>query len=83
MNWRVTGQAGDLGTTEIDRAEGEGKDVKPSPALVTYARTAADTLAQKLGGKDVSVEIHGHDSKGRGFTPGHVTVTVSRLDPKR
>lgn len=78
MNWRTDGD--DL---KVDTAEGE--EAEPDKALVAAARKAAATLAAKLAGsKDHHVEITGHETtSGRGFRPGHVTITVSRIGPKR
>jgi hypothetical protein len=86
MNWRLSATASDLTDTGlvVERAEGEDGKQKPDAKLVACARTAASTLAERLGGsKDHHVEITGHETRGRGFTPAHVTITVSRLDPKR
>ena len=76
MNWAI----GADGKLAVELAEGE--DAEPSKALVTKARRAAKSLAGELGG-EVHVELHGHETTaGRGFRPGHVTVTVSRANPK-
>lgn len=85
MNWRLAGHHKKVAAQdiEIDHAEDEdpGK-AKPTPGLVEAARTAADQLANELGG-NVHVEIHGHETtKGRGFRPGHVIITASKVDPK-
>jgi hypothetical protein len=77
MNWHIDSD----GELHLELAEKE----KAEPAdkqLVATAKRAATSIAKKLGGK-TSVEIHGHETtSGRGFRPGHVSVTVSKVDPK-
>jgi hypothetical protein len=85
MNWRIETTADSLKghKATVERAEHEPDSAKPDPKVVTAARSAAKSLAAKLGG-DVHVTIHGHETtEGEGFKPGYVTVTVSRLDPAR
>lgn len=76
MNWHVEGD-------ELRVEHAEGENTEPDKQLVTAARRAATSLAKKLGG-ECHVEVHGHETTvGKGFRPGHVTLSVSRLDPKR
>lgn len=83
MNWHIetTGDKLKEAKPDIQHGEHETATTKPKPKLLTAARNAADKLATELGG-DTLVTIDAHDTtEGEGFRPGHVTVTVSRVDP--
>lgn len=85
MNWRIEATVDELRTAELDAAHhsDDDPDAEPSKELLTAARQAARTLAKALDG-DVQVTIEGHETAhGKGFRPAHITVTTSRLDPKR
>lgn len=76
MNWHVDSE----GELTVELAEKE--EAEPDKQLVATAKRAATSIAKKLSG-DTYVGIHGHETtSGRGFRPGHVTLTVSKLDPK-
>jgi len=80
MNWRIekTVKAGKpLGKVDVATV-GEGT---PSGPLVAAGKKAAGSVAKALG-TDALVTIEGHESEGEGFQPGHVSITVSRVDPK-
>lgn len=79
MNWRIDTTSDKLAKAEPIVELAENEDAEPSKPLVNAARKAARELAAKQQGT-CSIEIHGHETtKGRGFRPGHVTVTVSKL----
>lgn len=86
MNWQLN-TADKLTDAELEVARGENDkpDIDPDPALVKAARKAAADIAGALGkSADHHIEVRGHETtRGRGFRPGHVTISVSRLDPKR
>lgn len=86
MNWHITSEAKKLKDAElvVEHGDQDNDKAEPDPKLVAAARKAAGAIASTLGSKDVHVEIHAHEAtKGRGFRPGHVVLTVSKLDPKR
>lgn len=86
MNWRIACEAKDLKDTEpvVEHGDQDNEKAEPDKALVDLAVKAAESIASKLDSKDVHVEINGHEAtKGRGFRPGHVAISVSKLDPKR
>lgn len=89
MNWRLECDAKDISKADItvDLAESEeAKKPKPQPNadLVKAVRSAGKEIADTLGSKDVHFEANVHETtEGRGFRPGHVSFTISKLDPKR
>lgn len=79
MNWRITTDSRHLANAEPEVELAEGEDAKPSQTLVNSARQAARDIASKLEGS-AHIEVHAHETtEGRGFRPGHVIVTVSKL----
>jgi hypothetical protein len=83
MNWQIESTADGLSSAFVDitRATDEDPETQPDSALLSYAKTAAGNLADKLGG-NVSVSILGHETTtGDGFRPAHVSITTSRLSP--
>lgn len=84
MNWSIEGTAADIENAAVEVTHGTNEDpeAQPTPTLVAEARDAAGTLAGLLGGA-VAVAILGHESTipdDNGFMPGHVRLTVSRLN---
>lgn len=89
MNWRIECDAKEISSAEIQvelSESEEGKKSKPSPSddLVKVVRKAGKDIADALGSAAVHFEANVHETtEGRGFRPGHVSFSVSKLDPKR
>lgn len=86
MNWRIEGDATSVEDADliVDHGDQDDPKAKPDPKLVAAARATALAVAGTLKAKDVHVEVHGHETtKGRGFRPAHLTLSISSLDPKR
>lgn len=86
MNWHLSTEAKKLKDVELDVEHGDQDNDKAEPddKVVAAAKKAAATIASALDSKDIHVEIHAHEAtKGRGFRPGHVVLSVSNLDPNR
>jgi hypothetical protein len=78
VNWRF--QDDPDAEVRVDLAEGE--EAEPDEKIVKAVRSAAKAIAKELGG-ECHVEVLAHETTaGRGFRPGHVQMTVSRLGPK-
>lgn len=71
---------------DTSHATDEARVAQPDNALVTAAHQVAGSMVDALtaSGDEVSLSINAHETtEGDGFRPAHITITVSRLDPKR
>lgn len=84
MNWALETTAAELAATEPNVELAEGEEGAPDPALVKAVRAAAAKVVGGLGGDELAVTIHAHETlQGNAFRPAHVSIVVSRLDPAR